>query len=153
MNRNPALSVLHYAVSITVVALFMFPIFWWGLTSIKPISAIFNKDHVVFFDFEPTLDNYRVTLLGKSRSELAIESGNTFGVGGASSYDSRQTILDSIIIAVGSTALTVVLGILAAYAISRMTFRGREGYLAWVLSRRFTSSCDSRFKTTPPAIA
>jgi multiple sugar transport system permease protein len=137
MNRNPVLSVLHYAVAITVVALFMFPIFWWGLTSIKPINAIFNKDHIVFFDFEPTLDNYRVTLLGKSRSELAMESGNTFGVGGASSYDSRQTILDSIIIAVGSTALTVVLGILAAYAISRMTFRGREGYLAWVLSQRF----------------
>jgi multiple sugar transport system permease protein len=137
MNRSPALHILHYAVAITVVALFMFPIFWWGLTSIKPISAIFNKDHVVFFDFEPTLDNYRVTLLGKSRAELAIESGNTFGVGGASSYDSRQTILDSIIIAVGSTALTVILGVLAAYAISRMSFRGREGYVAWVLSQRF----------------
>jgi multiple sugar transport system permease protein len=137
MNRNPALNILHYAVAITIVALFMFPIFWWALTSIKPISAVFNKDHIVFFDFVPTLDNYRVTLLGKSRAELAIESGNTFGVGGASSYDSRQTILDSIIIAVGSTALTVVLGVLAAYAISRMTFRGREGYLAWVLSQRF----------------
>ncbi len=137
MARNPALTVLHYAVAITVVALFMFPIFWWGLTSIKPISAIFNKDHVVFFDFAPTLDNYRVVLLGKSRAELAIESGSTFGVGGASSYDSRQTILDSVIIAVGSTALTVLLGVLAAYAVSRLTFRGRQGYLAWVLSQRF----------------
>src|SRR5262249_15684613 len=93
---------LRDVVAIVVVGLFMFPLFWWALTSIKPMSAIFNKDEIVFFAFTPTLDNYRVTLLGKSRSELAVESGNTFGVGGASSYDSRQTIVDSILIAVGS---------------------------------------------------
>lgn len=129
--------VLRYAAAILVVAIFMFPLLWWALTSIKPISAIFNKDKVVFFDFVPTLDNYRVVLLGKSRAELAIESGNTFGVGGASTYDSRQTILDSVTIAVGSTLLTVFVGVLAAYALSRMTFRGRQGVLNWVLSQRF----------------
>jgi multiple sugar transport system permease protein len=128
---------LRDVVAIIVVGLFMFPLFWWGLTSIKPMSAIFNKDEVVFFNFTPTLDNYRVTLLGKSRSELAVESGNTFGVGGASSYDSRQTIVDSIVIAVGSTALTILLGTLAAYALSRLAFRGRQGYLGWVLAQRF----------------
>jgi multiple sugar transport system permease protein len=125
------------AAAIIVVGLFMFPLFWWGLTSIKPMSAIFNKDAVVFFDFVPTLDNYRVTLLGKSRAELAVESGNTFGVGGANSYDSRQTIVDSIVIAVGSTALTILLGTLAAYALSRLAFRGRDTYLGWVLAQRF----------------
>jgi multiple sugar transport system permease protein len=124
-------------VAVLVVALFMFPIFWWGLTSFKPTSAIFDKDRVVFFDFEPTLVNYGITLLGKSRSEMAVESGNTFGVGGASSYDSRKTILDSIIIAVGSTALTVLLGVMAAYALSRLKFRGRQAYLNWILSQRF----------------
>jgi multiple sugar transport system permease protein len=128
---------LRDVVAITVVALFMFPLFWWGLTSIKPMSAIFNKDEVVWFDFKPTLDNYRVTLLGKSRSELAVETGNTFGVGGASTYDSRQTIIDSIVIAIGSTALTILVGTLAAYALSRLDFRGRQGYLGWILAQRF----------------
>jgi multiple sugar transport system permease protein len=123
--------------AILVVAVFMFPLFWWGLTSIKPQSAIFNKDEVVFFDFEPTLVNYGVTLLGRSRSEMAIESGNTFGVGGGSSYDSRQTIVDSIAVAVGSTALTIFLGVIAAYALSRLSFRGRQAYLNWILSQRF----------------
>ncbi|HEY1386872.1 MAG TPA: carbohydrate ABC transporter permease, partial [Dongiaceae bacterium] len=123
--------------AVIVVGIFMFPLFWWGLTSFKPTSAIFNKDEVVFFDFEPTLVNYKVTLLGKSRAELAIESGNTFGVGGASSYDSRQTILDSIVVAVGSTILTVLAGVSAAYALSRMKFRGRQAYLNWILSQRF----------------
>lgn len=129
--------VAHTTLAVLVVGIWMFPLFWWALTSIKPISAIFNKDRVVFFDFIPTLDNYRVVLLGKSRAELAIESGSTFGVGGASTYDSRQTILDSLIIAVGSTALTVLIGTLAAYALSRMAFRGRQSFLNWVLSQRF----------------
>jgi multiple sugar transport system permease protein len=101
------------------------------------VVAIFNKDRVVFFDFEPTLVNYQVVLFGKSRAELAIESGNTFGVGGGSTYDSRQTILDSILIAVGSTALTIFLGVIAAYALSRIQFRGRQAYLNWILSQRF----------------
>ncbi len=129
--------ILRDVTAILVVAVFMFPIFWWGLTSIKPINAIFNKDKVVFFDFEPTLVNYQVVLFGKSRAELAIESGNTFGVGGGSTYDSRQTILDSILIAVGSTALTIFLGVIAAYALSRIQFRGRQAYLNWILSQRF----------------
>ncbi len=87
---------LRDVAAILVVGLFMFPLFWWALTSIKPTSAIFDKDEIVLFNFKPTLVNYAVTMLGKSRAELAIDSGNTFGVGGASSYDSRQTILDSI---------------------------------------------------------
>jgi len=136
---RPSLSggVLRYAVSILVVALFMFPLFWWGLSSIKPRSAIFDKDRVVFFDFVPTGINYAVTLLGRSRSEAATAAGDTFGVGGASSYDSRQTIIDSIVVAVGSTALTMLLAVFAAYALSRFAFRGRQAYLGWVLSQRF----------------
>ncbi|MDQ0472479.1 carbohydrate ABC transporter permease [Labrys wisconsinensis] len=123
--------------AVGVVGLFMFPIYWWALASIKPVSALFDKDRTVFFDFVPTSVNYQVTLLGRSRAELAIESGNTFGVGGASSYDARQTILDSIVVAVGATALTIVLAVLAAYALSRLQFRGRQAYLNWILSQRF----------------
>ena len=102
---------LRDGVAILVVAVFMFPIFWWALTSFKATSAIFDKDGVVFFNFVPTLVNYTVTLLGKSRSEIAIESGNTFATGGASSYDCRQTIIDSIVIAVGATIFTLLLAL------------------------------------------
>ena len=42
----------------------MFPILWWALASIKPISAMFDKDRVNFFDFVPTFINYGVTLFG-----------------------------------------------------------------------------------------
>jgi multiple sugar transport system permease protein len=123
--------------AVIVTAIFMFPIFWWALTSIKPSSAIFDKDRVVFFDFVPTLINYAVTLFGRSRSQIAIDQGIGMGVAGTSAYDSRQSILDSIVISIGSTVLTMVVAVLAAYALSRMTFRGRDGFLNWVLGQRF----------------
>jgi multiple sugar transport system permease protein len=135
--RSSRTGLLRDVAALVVVALFMFPLFWWALTSIKPTSAIFNKDEVVFFDFVPTAINYAVTLFGKSRSDFATAAGDTFGVGGASSYDSRQTIIDSTLVAIGSTALTILLGATAAYALSRLTFRGRQTYLGWVLSQRF----------------
>jgi multiple sugar transport system permease protein len=120
-----------------VVAIFMFPIFWWALTSIKPISAVFDKDRVNFFDFVPTFINYGVTLFGQSRSQLAIDQGIGMGVGGAEAYDSRQSIMESIIISLGTTVITMTIAVFAAYAISRMMFRGRNSYLNWVLGQRF----------------
>jgi multiple sugar transport system permease protein len=115
----------------------MFPIFWWALTSIKPISAVFDKDRVNFFDFTPTFINYGVTLFGQSRSQIAIDEGLGMGVAGAEAYDSRMSILESIIVSIGATTVTMSVAVFAAYAISRMTFRGRGAYLNWVLGQRF----------------
>jgi multiple sugar transport system permease protein len=137
MEHPRAIRILRDIAAVMVVVIFTFPIFWWGLSSIKPYSAIFNAEGPVYVDFEPTLSNYRVVLLGQSRVESAIESGGTYGAGGASSYDSRQTILDSTLIAVGSTILTVILATLAAYALSRMPVRGKQHFIFWVLSQRF----------------
>jgi multiple sugar transport system permease protein len=128
---------LRDTVAVLVTGIFMFPIFWWALTSIKPISAVFDKDRVVWFDFTPTLINYAVTLFGRSRSQMAIDDGLGMGVAGAEAYDSRQTIIDSIIISLGATVVTMFVAVLAAYALSRMRFSGRETYLNWVLGQRF----------------
>lgn len=137
MEASLGKKLLRDAAAVLMVAIFMFPIFWWGLSSIKPYSAIFNKDGPVYFDFTPTPDNYRVTLLGVSRVELVLDSGGIYGAGGASSYDSRQTIVDSIVVAVGATIFTIFLATLASYAISRMQFRGKQDFLFWILSQRF----------------
>ena len=45
--------------------------------------------------------------------------------------------LDSAIVSLGATAVTVTVALLAAYALSRMNFRGRTAYLNWVLGQRF----------------
>jgi multiple sugar transport system permease protein len=43
---------------------------------------------------------------------------------------------DTIVVAVGSTLGAVVIATLAAYALSRIRFRGRHQFVAWVLSTR-----------------
>ena len=137
MELSRSRQLLRDVLAVLVTAIFAFPMFWWALSSIKPISAMFDKDRVVWFDFEPTLINYAVTLFGRSRSQLAIDDGLGMGVAGADSYDSRQSIIDTIIVSVGATGITIVAATLAAYAISRMQFRGRGLYLNWVLGQRF----------------
>lgn len=137
MQPSFRMQILRDIASTLIVLIFMFPLFWWGLSSIKPYTAIFNKDGPVYFDFEPTLQNYSVTLLGKSRIADTLEGGGTSGAGGGSSYDSRQTILDSVLVAVGSALLTIVLATLASYALSRMAMRGKQHFIFWILSQRF----------------
>ena len=113
MEQPLHLRILRDIAAVFVTFIFMFPILWWALTSIKPISAVFDKDRVVFFDFVPTLINYGVTLFGMSRSQLAIDEGLGMGVAGAEAYDSRRAIFDSAVIAIGSTALTMLLAVFA----------------------------------------
>jgi multiple sugar transport system permease protein len=137
MEPSRPMKLLRDVAALLVVGAFMFPLFWWGLTSIKPNYAIFDKDRINWFDFTPTAVNYNVTLRGLSRSQLAIDEGLGMGVTGAGAYDSRQSMIDSIIIAVGSTFVSLLVAVLAAYALSRMTFRGRGAYLNWVLGQRF----------------
>ena len=137
MEQSRPIRILRDIAAVFVTGIFMFPIFWWALTSVKPMSAMFDKDRIVWFDFVPTLINYAVTLLGHSRSQMAIDQGLGMGVAGASAYDSRQTIIDSVVVSVGSTAFTMLLAVFAAYALSRMAFKGRNAFLNWVLGQRF----------------
>jgi multiple sugar transport system permease protein len=129
--------ILRDVVAVLTVAVFMFPLFWWGLTSVKPDYAIFDKDGINWFNFEPTVENYTVTVFGQSKLENANDQGIAVGSAGAGSYDSRASLMASIIIALGSTILSVGVAVFAAYALSRMAFSGRASYLNWVLGQRF----------------
>lgn len=137
MELSRSWQLLRDGLAVVVTSIFMFPLFWWALTSIKPMDAIFDKDRINWFDFAPTLVNYAVTLLGLSRSQMAIEQGFGMGVTGDGGYDSRRTILDSIVVSIGSTTITMLVAVFAAYALSRMVFKGRATYLNWVLGQRF----------------
>jgi multiple sugar transport system permease protein len=137
MYRSQASVILRDIAALLVVGAFMFPLFWWGLTSIKPDYAIFDKDGINWFSFEPTLENYRVTVLGQSRLATAEDQGIAVGSAGAGSYDSRQSLFDSIVIALGATLVSVGVAVFAGYGLSRMAFRGRGSYLNWVLGQRF----------------
>ena len=136
MRGSTATALVRDLAAWLVVLLFLFPLFWWVLASIKPYTAIFNT-YPIFFDFDASIDNYRVTLGGVSRVQIAIEQGGVGTVaGGSSSYYSIPSIIDSLIVAIGSTALAVFLATLAAYGLSRWQFRARDHFLFWVLAQR-----------------
>ena len=65
------LSGLRYLLSIVVVGLFLFPVFWWGRLD-QALSAIFDRDRAVFLDFI-TLANYQ-TVLGFTGDTLMVLS-------------------------------------------------------------------------------
>ena len=106
--------------AVVVTGLFLFPLFWWALTSIKPADAVFNKDGVVWFDFTPTLANYAVTLLG-------------YGPG---FFNAQPAIRDSLIVAIGATLLTLAAALPGAYALSSADIRSGRGFLAWMVFQR-----------------
>lgn len=101
MLRNRPLIVLRLCAALAVVAVFLFPLAWMALTSIKPADAILNKDGAIWFAFTPTLENYAQALAGQSH---AIR-------------DARLAFADSILIALGATALSVGLGLWGAYGL------------------------------------
>ena len=122
MKKSQIVLFLRDTLAVMIVGVFLFPIFWWGLNSIKPASALFDKDGIVFFDFVPSFVNYWVTF-----------SGDGPGV-----YDARRAIADTLIVALGSTILVIGAGLFAAYALSRLNFRLKRFYLAWTIFQRFT---------------
>lgn len=120
MTNRLAPRLLRDATAILVVGCFMFPLFWWGLNSIKPAHAIFENYNVNWFDFTPTLDNYRVTLSGE----------------GPAFFASRQSIMDSLTVAVGATMVTLLAALPSAYALSLLDIRNSRLFFLWVLFHR-----------------
>jgi multiple sugar transport system permease protein len=126
MRTGHNLPGLRFAAACAVVGLFMFPLAWWALTSIMPESAIFNRDGVVLFSFRPTFANYSATVFGS----------DAFFVRDADPIKSQRTLVDSVVVAVGATALTLALALPAAFALSNYAFRWRRWWLSWVVFQR-----------------
>lgn len=83
----------------------LFPFYWMVLTSLKSYGA-YNSEHVpAFFTLSPTLENYE-------QAFTAVPLGGY--------------LLNTLIFAVITTAVMVVVSTLAAYAFARLRFRGRD---------------------------
>ena len=97
-----ALTYLGLSVWAVVV---LFPFYWMVLTSLKSYGA-YNAEHTpVFFTLSPTLENYE----------------NAFTAVPLGGY-----LLNTLIFAVITTAIMVVVSTLAAYAFARLKFRGKN---------------------------
>jgi multiple sugar transport system permease protein len=111
--RRRRTSYLWYPPILALTLVWIFPIAWTAITSLKPESELVKLSPS--FAFSPTLDNY-VTLFGDKH----------FG----------YFLRNSVLVAGGATIVSVVLGSVAAYALARSRIPGKEHIALWVLSLR-----------------
>ena len=83
----------------------LFPFYWMLLTSIKSYGAYNNEYVPQFFTLSPTLQNY-------------VEAFTTVSLG--------RYFLNTAIFTVLTTALMLMVTVLAAFAFSRLEFRGKD---------------------------
>lgn len=104
------------ALALAVITLiFLVPFFWVLSQSLEP-SAEFSRNLPTLWPSHPTLGNYYTVLIRDSFS---------------------RSILSSFIVAVITTVITLVLGGLAGYALSRLPIRGRGLVLGFVILAGF----------------
>ena len=112
--RNRWSHVLWTTLTYILVFLLIFPVLWMVITGFKTEIAAITIPPVLFF--QPTLDQFL----------LAINGG--FGA----------YLFNSVVAAVGSTLIAMVLGIPAAYAmVFQLPKKSSEDMLFFVLSTRF----------------
>lgn len=97
------------------LAFFLFPIYWIISVAFKTRPDIFAGPER-YFIFEPTLANMEAILFGR-RSFL-------------------PNVANSAIVAVASTAFSVLLGTMAGFSLSRWRFRRRADVAFYILSTR-----------------
>jgi multiple sugar transport system permease protein len=126
------------------------PLLWIGMTSIKtaPDSISYPPKVIPYIDFQPSMEGFCNLFSNRSRQtpeyikslpppdgacEEITRSRNLVVVG-PSNYIPR--FVNSLIIAFGSTFLSVVLGTAAAYAFSRFKVPLKDDLLFFILSTR-----------------
>jgi multiple sugar transport system permease protein len=128
----------------------LIPLAWIGLTSVKtpPDSISYPPKVLPIIDFTPSIEGYCNLFTTRSRQapdyiaslppaqgacEEAARSRNMV-VAGPSNYLPR--FVNSLVIAFGSTALSIALGTAAAYAFSRFRVPLKDDLLFFILSTR-----------------
>jgi multiple sugar transport system permease protein len=129
MNPSVASRTLRTVGAWVVVAIFFFPIYFWTTVAFKHGRDIFNRPPKLF-NFEPTFDNFQKVF------GISFGTGGVTVTPGGGNFYMAPRIWDSIVVATLSTLLAVVVATLAAYALSRINFRGRHDFVNWVLSTR-----------------
>lgn len=108
-NRKSHMNVILCCVSVLVLGILLFPVFWTLITSLKTEQEIFQNP--------PTF--YPHVLNTKSYA-AQIETGD---------FNMFRSFFNSLIISFGAMLIAVVLAVPASYAIARYRFKGRNGML------------------------
>ena len=125
MDHSSTLEKMLRGIAITLVLVFfLFPIFWIVVMSLQTNATILRMPPSLVF--EPTLSNYKALLTGT----LETTAGNL-------DIAFMKNLGNSIILSLASVALSLLLGVPAAYAFARFRFRLGENIAFTLLSFRF----------------
>ena len=104
-HRNKVQKAVTYIFLTLWALIVLFPFYWMILTSVKSYGA-YNAEHTpAFFTLSPTIQNY-------------IDAFTTVPLVGY--------LLNTVIFAVATTVIMVIVSTLAAYAFARLNFRGKN---------------------------
>jgi len=113
---GPLARLLHALGLTAVIAFTLFPFYWMITSSLKDQTDLLASPPVWLF--QPTLSHY---------AEVFADQKLVTG------------IFNSLVVAVATTALAVLLGAPAAYALARFEFRGKADLWFWFISNRMIS--------------
>jgi multiple sugar transport system permease protein len=125
MDHTSTLEKILRSVAIALVLVFfLFPIAWIFLMSFQTNETILSIPPQLFFT--PTLQNYTALITGKLTSAA-----------GTLDIAFMRNLWNSVFLSVTSVAVSLLLGVPAAYAFARHKFRGSEDIAFTLLSFRF----------------
>ena len=101
---------------VVIITVCVFPFYWMVTTSLK--TQIVALEAPPVWLFEPTLNNYR---------EALFEDGVL------------RTLINSLVVAISTTLLALILGVPAAFALARFEFRGKKDLWFWFITNRMVS--------------
>jgi multiple sugar transport system permease protein len=148
-RKKIALAIILQVIIVAIIIIYMLPVIYDGITSIKTWDSIFKVPPTL--KFKPTIGSY-VRLFyeiidypfGEEPTPADIEkmdwkdrvtwdntNQKTAGLGVG-----LQRFINSVIISVVSTFFSVLLGTVTAYAVSRFKLGGKEDIMFFILSTR-----------------
>ena len=103
---------LSFGVSAVLLVATLFPVLWLMQISLKTDVEAMRMPPAIFF--VPTLDNYAAIFQGRF----------------------ARSFLNSLLVSLSTTLVGMLLGVPAAYALSRASFGRSQGLALWVLATR-----------------
>lgn len=108
---SPLSKVLSYLALLVWAVVVLFPIYWLVVTSLKePIDVFEGPKYLPFVDFTPSSHAWKYV----------------FGPLGSSIFNAYR---NTLVVALASSLLTLILGTMAAYGLTRFTYRPRVGII------------------------
>ncbi|GAA2317231.1 carbohydrate ABC transporter permease [Streptomyces violaceusniger] len=107
MKRSPLARLWPNATAVVLFLGFAFPVYWMFTTALKPTSDIISEDPV-WFPTGATLEHF----------QKAVDAENFWTLVG-----------NSLTVTLSAVGLSLLIALLASFALARMRFKGRRGFL------------------------